>query len=177
MELKIMQTVYHYFYKLKTISAWMLLLLFIVGFNAVQAQESGRIKGKVTDKDTGDPLPGANVFLEGTSLGAATTVDGTYMIRQVAPGNYNMIIRYIGYQEQKMPVTVVSGKTLEINVELRQVTIEGKEVVVSAQAMGQTEAINQQLSSNTITNVVSAERIQEIPDVNAAESVGRLPGI
>ena len=172
-----MQKVYNYFYKLKTTCICMLLLLFVLGFNTIQAQESGKISGKVSDEVTGDPLPGANVFLEGTSLGAATTVDGTYIIRQVAPGKYNMIIRYIGYQEQKMLVTVVSGRTLEINVKLKQVTIEGKEVVVSAQAMGQTEAINQQLASNTIANVVSADRIQEIPDANAAESVGRLPGI
>ena len=172
-----MQTLYDYFKMLKAFSGWMLLLLFVLGFNTVLAQESGRIMGTVLDNDTGDPLPGANVFLEGTSLGAATTVEGKYIIRQVTPGNYNMIIRYIGYQEEKMPVTVISGKTLEINFKLKQATIEGKEVVVSAQAMGQTEAINQQLSSNTISNVVSAARIQDIPDANAAESVGRLPGI
>ena len=172
-----MQTAYNYFYKLKTFAKWIFLLLFVLGFNTIQAQGSGKITGKVLDKDSGEPLPAASVFLEGTSLGAATTNEGIYIIRQVAPGNYNMIIRYIGYQEQKMPVTVISGKTLEINVNLKQVTLEGKEVVVSAQAMGQTEAINQQLASNTIANVVSADRIQEIPDANAAESVGRLPGV
>ena len=172
-----MKTFYHYFHRLIIFSKWIFLPLFILGFSTVQAQESGRVTGTVLDKDTGDPLPGANVFLEGTSLGAATTVDGTYIIRQVTPGNYNFIIRYIGYQEQKMPITVLSGKTLEINVDLQQVTLEGKEVVVSAQAVGQNEAINQQLSSNTISNVVSAARIQDIPDANAAESVGRLPGI
>ena len=172
-----MQSVYNFFCKLKTFSKPLFLLLFVLVVSTIQAQQSGRISGTVLDKDTGDPLPGANVFLEGTSLGAATTDDGTYMIRQVVPGNYNFIIRYIGYQEQKIPITVLSGKTLEINVDLKQVTLEGKEVVVSAQAVGQTEAINQQLSSNTISNVVSAARIQDIPDANAAESVGRLPGI
>jgi TonB-dependent receptor len=177
MELKIMQTSYTNYFKLKTISKWIFLLLFVFGINIVRAQESGRIAGTVLDKNTTDPLPGANVFLEGTSLGAATTIEGKYIIRQVAPGSYNMIVRYIGYQEQKIPITITSGKTLEVNVELQQVTMEGKEVVISAQAMGQTEAINQQLASNTIANVVSADRIQEIPDANAAESVGRLPGI
>jgi TonB-dependent receptor len=129
------------------------------------------------DKGSRDPLPGANVFLEGTSVGAATTNEGKYIIRQIAPGNYNLLVKYIGYKEQKIPITVQSGKTLEVNVKLEYVTIESGEVTVTAQAMGQTEAINQQLSSNTITNVVSADRIREIPDANAAESVGRLPGI
>ena len=172
-----MQRVYNYFYKLKTISKSTFFLLFVLGFNIIHAQESGKIVGTVLDKGTGDPLPGANVLLEGTSLGAATSSEGEYTIHQVAPGDYNMIIKYIGYNEKKIPITVVSGRTLEVNVELEYVTIEGEEVTITAQAEGQIEAINRQLSSNTIKNVVSSDRIQEIPDVNAAESVGRLPGI
>jgi TonB-dependent receptor len=173
-----MQTFYNYSYNLRSLCKHAFLLLFVLGFSTIiNAQEDGRITGTVTDKSSGDPLPGANVFLEGTSLGSATTNEGKYIIRQVTPGNYNMIIRYIGYQEHKMPITVQSGKTLEVDVELEIVTIEGGEVIVTAQAMGQTEAINQQLSSNTISNVVSSARIQDIPDANAAESVGRLPGI
>ena len=66
---------------------------------------------------------------------------------------------------------------MEVNVELEYVAVETGEVTITAQAEGQIEAINKQLSSNTITNVVSSDRIQEIPDVNVAESVGRLPGI
>ena len=164
-------------HNIKTIYKYMFLLLFVFGLNIVHAQESGKLQGRITDKNSGDPLPGANVFLEGTSLGAATSVDGEYNIRQIQPGNYTMIIRYVGYQEKKMPVIVKSGKTVEANVELEYVGIESKEVTITAQAEGQIEAINQQLSSNTIKNVVSSARIQEIPDVNAAESVGRLPGI
>ncbi|HXX65103.1 MAG TPA: TonB-dependent receptor, partial [Bacteroidota bacterium] len=57
------------------------------------------------------------------------------------------------------------------------VAIEGQTVVVTAQALGQNQAINQQLSSQQIVNVVSSARIQEVPDANAAESVGRLPGV
>lgn len=173
-----MRTAYDYFYKLKTIPKFIFLLLFVLGFNiAIQAQESGKIIGTVSDKLSGDPLPGANVLLEGTSLGAASTLEGGYIIRQVAPGDYNMVVKYIGYKETKIPVTVESGKTVQVNVELEYVTIEGEEVLVTSQASGQIEAINQQLSSNTIKNVVSSEQIQEIPDVNVAESVARLPGI
>lgn len=172
-----MQTVYNCSYKLKAISIFTFLLLFVLGLGVAQAQESGKILGKISDKSSGDPLPGANVLLEGTSLGTATSVEGEYTIRQVTPGDYNLIIKYIGYQEQSIPITVTSGVTLEVNAELEYVAVETGEVTITAQALGQTEAINQQLSSNTISNIVSADRIQEIPDVNAAESVGRLPGI
>ena len=167
----------NYYYKLKRICKYVFLILFVLGVSTLQAQKSGKIKGTVTDVSTGDVLIGANVILEGTSMGAAVSFEGEYDIRQVPPGDYNLIVRYIGYQEKKLPITVKSGLTLEVNFELEYVTIEGEEVVVSAQALGQIGAINQQLTSNTIANIVSADRIKDIPDANAAESVGRLPGI
>jgi outer membrane receptor protein involved in Fe transport len=52
-----------------------------------------------------------------------------------------------------------------------------EEVEVTAQARGQLSAINEQLSANEIKNVVSKDRIRELPDANAAESVARLPGV
>ena len=141
------------------------------------AASTGSIWGYVKDADSGEPLPGANVFLEGTSIGAATNAEGKYEISQVPPGTYTLVIRYIGYKEKKIPVTVVANEALRQDVALPFVTIEGETVVVTVQAEGQMEAINQQISSNTIKNVVSSARIQELPDNNAAESVGRLPGV
>ncbi len=60
---------------------------------------------------------------------------------------------------------------------LKPKLIEGKEIVVTGQLQGQQAAINQQLNSNSITNIVSKDRIQELPDQNAAETLARLPGI
>ena len=121
-------------HNLNTICKYMFLLFFVFGLSLAQAQESGKLQGKVTDKNSGDPLPGANVFLEGTSLGAATSVDGEFSIRQIPPSNYSMIIRYVGYLEKKMSVTVKSGSTIEVNIELEYVGVESKEVTVTAQA-------------------------------------------
>lgn len=137
----------------------------------------GSIKGKVVDKSSGEELLYANVQLEGTSLGTSTDDVGEFVIRQVPPGDYILIASYIGYQEQKVPVTVLSDETVEVNVELEYAALLGEEVIVTAQASGQMKAINEQLASNTIKNVVSADRIQDVPDVNAAESVARLPGL
>ena len=55
--------------------------------------------------------------------------------------------------------------------------MEGEEVLVTAQASAQQQAINQQLTSKTIKNIVSKKQIQELPEANAAEAVGRLPGV
>ncbi|MEZ4702401.1 MAG: TonB-dependent receptor [Rhodothermales bacterium] len=153
----------------------MLILLMSCASN-VFAQGNAAIRGVVTDKSTGEPLPGASVFIEGTTLGAATNEEGEYQIPRVSAGSYVLSASYIGYQEVKMDITV-AGTDLVVNIAMEFATFEGDEVIVTAQAEGQIAAINQQIQATTIKNVVSAARIQQIPDVNAAESVARLPGI
>ncbi|GAB5554975.1 MAG: TonB-dependent receptor [Saprospiraceae bacterium] len=136
------------------------------------------IKGKVTDKLTGEELIGANIFIEGASLGTATDLDGEYVIHNIPVGTYNIRFSYVGYEDlEQIDIQLTSGQTLELNAALGAAIILGQEVVVTAQARGQMAAINQQLTSNTITNIVSSDKIQEVPDVNAAESIGRLPGV
>lgn len=139
--------------------------------------EPGIISGSVVDKGSGETLQFASVRLEGTSLGASADAAGKFIIRQIPAGEYKLITTYIGYVDQSLSVTVVAGETLVVNVELDYAGVKSKEVVISAQISGQMAAINEQLASNTIKNVVSSDRIQDVPDVNAAESVARLPGI
>ncbi|MDZ7331338.1 MAG: TonB-dependent receptor [candidate division KSB1 bacterium] len=138
----------------------------------------GVIKGRVVDSATGDPLPGTNVWIKGTNVGAASDLKGYYTIANVPPGEYTLRVSYIGYETQELPVMVKAGETVvkDISLVYGQV-LRGETVVVTAQASGQYTAINQQLASNTIANIVSKARIQELPDVNAAESIGRLPGV
>ena len=151
--------------------------LVLLSFSYSFAQESGNIQGVVKDSTTGEVLYGANVWLEGQSLGAATDMDGKYRIVNIPAGSYSLIVRYIGYRQKVVQVNVVGGRTLELNVTLPSEVIEGKPVVVTAQAVGQRAAINQQLTSNTIINVVSAEKIHQLPDDNAATALSRLPGV
>ena len=141
------------------------------------AGASGKIEGFVKDASTGQPLPGANVLIKGTSLGAASDLKGHYVILNVPPGQYTLVARYIGYQEKTAVVKVAPHQTVKQDFALEFVVLEGKKVVVTAQAEGQMAAINQQLAAATIKNVVSSARIQEIPDANAAESLARLPGV
>ena len=138
---------------------------------------SGTIEGLVRDAQTGDPLPGANVMLVKTSLGASTDINGKYTIRDIPPGSYTLRARYVGYKEKELAVQVQEGQAIKQEFKLTAIGVEGEEVVVTAQAAGQKEAINQQLSSMPIVNIVSRARIQELPDANAAESVSRLPGV
>ncbi len=141
------------------------------------APAGANIEGVVKDAQTGDPLPGANVVLAGTSFGASADINGKYTVRGVPAGSYTIRVTYVGYKSVAIPLKIIEGEPVRQDFRLAAVSIEGETVVVTAQAMGQNAAINQQLASNSITNVVSAARIQELPDANAAESVGRLPGV
>ncbi len=154
--------------------------LFVISFAALSGivvAQNARISGLVTDAATGEPLPGANVILEGTAIGSATTLSGEYSILNVPPGNYRLKVVYIGYQDKSIEIEAGPDENLVQNISLQYQVIEGDVIVVTAQAEGQMSAINQQRSANSIKNVVSSSQIQELPDANAAESIRRLPGV
>lgn len=138
---------------------------------------TGMITGRVTDRMTGEPLPGANVRVAGTTIGAATDPSGRYVITSVPAGPQTLIATYLGYEQQEQAVEVVAGGSVQVDFQLAHRIIEGAEVVVTAQVAGQLAAINEQFQDPIIKNVVSRDRIQELPDINAAESIGRLPGV
>jgi TonB-dependent receptor len=141
-------------------------------------QQTGEISGTITDKSTGEVLVGANVVLQGTTIGSATNNQGVYSIRRIPAGRYILVASYIGYLNiNDIEVTVTGGEVLNIDFQLEWIGLMLDEVAITAQAEGQMKAINQQLSASSIVSVVSSARIQELPDANAAESIGRLPGV
>jgi len=143
--------------------------------NFVFAQ--GTLQGNVMDSVTNEPLPGANVLLVGTSLGASSDLNGHYRVSNVPEGQYKIQVSYIGYGTKTLSVLIKSKEITALSILLLPQEVRGKEVIVTAQVKGQLSAINQQVRSNTIVSVVSEEKIQELPDVNAAEAIGRLPGV
>ncbi len=135
------------------------------------------IKGRVFDRNTKDELPYANVMIEGTSFGAAADLNGIYSIPNVPAGEHTIVVSYIGYVSESAGVSVSRDGTVKKDFGLKPVVIQGKEVIVTAQALGQMQAINQQLASDKIASIVSEARIQELPDFNAAQALSRLPGV
>jgi TonB-dependent receptor len=154
------------------------MLIIFIGTYKVDAQSGTRIFGKVTELGSGESLLGANVIIKGTSVGTSVDLDGNYIIQNVRPGLYTLEVTYIGFKPISREIVVnADQRTLEVNFQMEWQGVVGDDVIVTAQARGQMAAINQQRTSNTITNIVSSDRIQELPDVNAAESIGRLPGV
>ncbi|MDZ7765269.1 MAG: TonB-dependent receptor [Melioribacteraceae bacterium] len=117
---------------------------------------SGKLAGKITDAQTGEPLIGANVIIENTNLGAATDVDGNYFILNITPGTYTVKISYVGYSSKTVTeIRIVGGITYELNETLTS-GIDLDEIVVTD------KKFFEEKSTNT-TKVVDSEQINKLP--------------
>ena len=154
-----------------------LVLFFTLMASVVAIGQKGSIKGIIKDATSGDALIGAFAIIEGSSIGTATDIDGKFILPNVPAGEHLLKITYIGYEDKIESVVVVEGEVTKVDVKLGFEGIALGAVEVTAQAKGQMSAINDQLNSKSIVNVVSAERIQELPDANAAETIGRISGV
>tara|TARA_Y100001980_G_C14555082_1_gene342893 strand:- start:2351 stop:5362 length:3012 start_codon:yes stop_codon:yes gene_type:complete len=149
----------------------------LIYFYTLLFSQSFTVKGIVKDKKTQKSLIGANVFIVGSSIGTSTDTDGKYRLSNVQLGSYKLKASYIGYQEVEVDITVTSTENITQDFELSYVSLEGEAIEVTAQAKGQIDAINKQIKAKSIKNIVSSDRIQELPDANAAETVARIPGV
>jgi len=90
-------------------TVWLILLLILAfGFQAAFSATVGKIVGRVTDKETGDPLPGCNIIIAGSQMGAATDANGYYVIINVPPGAYSVKASMIGYQQTQQNQVIVN---------------------------------------------------------------------
>jgi len=134
------------------------------------------IKGTVSDKGSGDFLPGANVFLEGTNYGTSSDRAGNYSINGVPDGDYTLIVTYVGYSDYSNSVSV-GPDALTHNAQMSVSYIPMDAVNVSGLAQGQAKALSQQRSANNIKNIVSSDMIERFPDQNVADAIQRLPAV
>lgn len=90
------------------------------------------IKGKVTDAQTGDPLPGANVVIKGTVKGTITDEDGMFTITKLRPGSYTVRVSFIGYGLMEKMVSVTSGATVTADFGMTQAVISGATIQITS---------------------------------------------
>lgn len=130
------------------------------------AGTTGKIAGKITDRETGEALPGVNVLIVGTKMGAATDVNGEYYILNIPVGTYSVRASFIGYQTVTVEnVKVVSDLTTKVDFALPSEAIELKEIVVSAE-----RPLIQKDATSTVT-VIDASEIQVMPVSSFTEAM------
>ena len=148
------------------------IILWVLITVSVSFAQAGRISGKITDGKTGESLVGANVIIMGTTYGAATDINGDYIIRQVPAGTYNVRASYIGYKSVLIKgINVVSGLTTGQDFTLSESELTTQEIVVQSK-----KPLIQKSATNAI-RVVGAEDIKSLPIRNIADIVALQPGV
>jgi outer membrane receptor protein involved in Fe transport len=147
-------------------------LLSAVVAGVAMAQTTGKIRGTVIDRETGEPLVGANVTIEATTLGAACDVNGEFIVLSVPPGTYSLRATYVGYRTMTIRnVNVTGGLTTEANFSLESEAIPGPAIEIIAEP----PLINKN-ATNTIS-LIRAEQIEQLPVRNVANIFTLAPGV
>lgn len=139
--------------------------------------QSGLIRGTVSDERGKEPLIGATVMIKGTSIGAVTGTDGSYVISTASEGEQTLIFSYLGFQNLEVNVTVVKGETLVQNVQLLSVSSTLDEVVVTGLRKSQLTSINSKKIAENQRDVLSTDNLGRLPDINVAEATQRVAGV
>ena len=144
--------------KCKYLCVILLIISFIIG-SYLWAGTTGKIAGRVTDAETGEGLPGVNVIIVGTTLGAATDSEGYFVILNISPGVYTINSSMMGYQEQKIASVRVSiDLTTNIDFNLNFTVLElGEAVTIVAER----KLVRKDLTSTAA--VVGSDEISEMP--------------
>ena len=137
------------------------------------AGTTGKIVGKVVDAQTNETLPGVNVIVEGTTFGAATDLEGEFLILRLPPGTYAVRASMIGYTALRYDhVTVSIDKTTELNFSLGETVLElGETVTIVATK----PIVERDLTSTSAT--ISAEVIQRLPVETFQDVVNLQAGV
>lgn len=149
----------------------------IIAFNFSTLAQS--IKGKVTDTNTGEPLVGAQVKLEGTSFITFVKLDGTYTFSKLNPGTYTLKILYMGYKKiADTTVTVTTGNTTFANIKLQPESVELSSITISGNGNRDDRGTRRlEKLADPVLNVLSSKTLQLLPDITVANAMQRVSGV
>jgi TonB-dependent receptor len=158
---------------------FLIILLFSIQTNYLFGQEFGKISGLVVDAEFGETLIGVNVLIKDTMLGAATDLDGKFIIPKLTPGEYSLIVSMIGFTKQTIEGIKVKGNEVtRLEVILKTESIKTEEVIIAAKAVMNTEAslLAKRQKSIEVSDAVSSEQFKKMGSSNAAEATMQIVG-
>jgi hypothetical protein len=136
--------------------------------------QTGIISGFVTDSSSGESLIGANVFLQETGQGMATDINGYYIIQEITPGNYTIMVSYIGFDVSRWPLSIMEDQSVIINIALVEQVVELNEVEVTAEKLQRRNSI-QPSKINLSPRMMKAAPALAEPDL--FRTIQALPGV
>ena len=152
----------------QSVASKLVFTLFILS-SSIIAGNTGKIFGKVTDKQTNEPLAGVNVVIKNTGQGASTDIEGEFYLIGVPPGKYDIMISYIGYASLTVKdVLVRADLTSDLNIKIEVEAIKGAEVEVIA------DRLMVQKDITFTRKLVTEEDFANIPGFESSGDVFRM---
>ncbi|UCG60340.1 MAG: von Willebrand factor type A domain-containing protein [Candidatus Zixiibacteriota bacterium] len=160
--------------RLRSLIAYLLLTSVFIGVTAITyAGSTGKIVGTITDAETGDPVIGASVMLDGTRRGAMTDFDGNYVIANVKPGTYSVRISHLDYATVTVTDVIVKA---DMNTEVSyQLEKKVSDLDVEISVRDKRDILQIREVSNEIT--ISREAIQGRPVSTVADLQAEASGV
>lgn len=145
--------------RIKIISPIILILVILsVLTGLIHAGTTGKLVGKIKDGQSGEPLIGANVVIEGIGLGAASNINGDYVILNIPPGKYNVKFSFIGYESVTVSNVIITvDQTTNLSVDLNSQSLQFGEIYVTAAK----PLVQKDITSSIAT--ISREEIEALP--------------
>jgi len=137
--------------------------------------QNGTVRGFVYEQETGEPVIFTNVYMQGTSYGAATDVNGYFAVSQIPPGNYVLMVTYLGFDTLKMDITINPDEIISKRLFLEKASYMLEQVQISAD--------RQDSKTETRTSVVkiTPKQIKKIPSLGGQPDLAQylqvLPGV
>lgn len=155
-------------------------VLFVLFITAFTYAQTGSVTGKLTDKEyNNEPLPFANVLIKGTTKGTTSDFDGLYAFNDLEVGNYTLIFSFVGYETQEIPVTIIAGKAIELNVPMAASAASLDEIVITTTKSRESETVllYEQKKAVVIKESIGATRLAKIGVSNAASATTKIAGV
>ncbi|HEX7051785.1 MAG TPA: SusC/RagA family TonB-linked outer membrane protein [Longimicrobiales bacterium] len=147
-------------------------LLVVASATAVSAQQTGAVTGSVVDRETGQPVTGAQVMVTGTQRGALTDDQGRFLVPEVPVGQATLRVQFIGYATAEQTVQVTAGGTATVRFELQAQAVQLDELVVTGYGTQRREDLTASVAH------VSSEEFIDGPARDAASLIaGKIPGL
>ena len=142
-------------------------------FTQLNAQ-SAIISGFISDSSSGEALIGANIILQETGQGMATDINGYYIIQDIGPGDYILMVSYVGFSLRKEKVTISERESIKLDIALSEEVVELSQVEVSAEQL-QRKANIQPSKINLSPRMMKAAPALAEPDL--FRTIQALPGV
>ena len=153
-------------------------IAFLLSSIAALAQNA-TLRGTITDGKTNEPLPGSTIHFDGYSNAVSANVNGEYSLINIAPGEYKVKVKLLGYTEFEKKIKLAAGQEIVLNIKLSSESRQLENVNVFGTIDKETDAASRstEKNANNVLNVVSAKTISRSPDINAANVLQRVSGV